>query len=160
MLVVTTQGFPDSDVQFTLHAMSFKFRYLDMHVASFQVRNVPSHGALYKSAIARLFRECGRGKAIYFEDTRYNFCWTFRLTISFLFSLAKCRSLLFLIVVISSFFIYFSVYFTVEHTLNLKDPNTWSRLCRPTQFCLPSTWLLKWGDNFVGTFSHIYKLTR
>lgn len=55
----------------------------------------------------------------------------------FLFSLAKCRSLLFLIVVISS------VYFTVEHTLNLKDPNTWSRLCRPTQFCLPSTWLLK-----------------
>ncbi|CAH3166074.1 unnamed protein product [Porites lobata] len=34
------------------------------------VRNVPPHGALYKSAIARLFRECGRGKAIYFEDTR------------------------------------------------------------------------------------------
>ena len=143
LVVVTTQGFPDSDVQFTLHAMSFKFRYLDMHVASFQVRNVPPHGALYKSAIARLFRECGRGKAIYFEDTRYNFCRTFRLTISFVFSLAKCRSLLFLMVVISSFFIYFSVYFTAGHTLNLKDPNTWSRFCRPTQFYLLSTWLLK-----------------
>ena len=51
----------------------FLIGYLDMHVASFQVRNVPPHGALYKSAIARLFRGCGRGKAIYFEDTRYNF---------------------------------------------------------------------------------------
>ena len=86
MVVVATQGFPDSDVQFTLHAMSFKFRYLDMYVASFQVRNVPPHGALYKSAIARLFRECGRGKAIYFEDTRYNFCCTFRDLLSLLCS--------------------------------------------------------------------------
>lgn len=34
------------------------------------VRNMPAHGALYRSQIARLFRSCGKGKALYFEDTR------------------------------------------------------------------------------------------
>lgn len=31
---------------------------------------MPAHGALYRSQIARLFRSCGKGKALYFEDTR------------------------------------------------------------------------------------------
>lgn len=34
------------------------------------VRNMPPHGALYRSAIARMFRQCGKGKALFFEDTR------------------------------------------------------------------------------------------
>lgn len=34
------------------------------------VRNMPPHGALYRAAIARLFRQCGKGKALYFEDSR------------------------------------------------------------------------------------------
>ena len=36
-----------------------------------QVRNMPPHGALYRSAIARMFRQCGKGKALFFEDTRF-----------------------------------------------------------------------------------------
>ncbi|XP_020627811.1 putative ATP-dependent RNA helicase TDRD9 [Orbicella faveolata] len=34
------------------------------------VRNMPPHGALYRSAIARMFRQCGKGKALYFEESR------------------------------------------------------------------------------------------
>ena len=31
---------------------------------------MPPHGALYRSAIARMFRQCGKGKALYFEESR------------------------------------------------------------------------------------------
>lgn len=37
---------------------------------SSQVRGMPQYGAQYKAAIARMFRDCGRGKALYFEETR------------------------------------------------------------------------------------------
>ncbi|KAJ7352991.1 hypothetical protein OS493_032930 [Desmophyllum pertusum] len=34
------------------------------------VRNMPHHGALYRSQIARMFRQCGKGKALFFEESR------------------------------------------------------------------------------------------
>jgi len=36
-----------------------------------QVRNMPPHGAIYRSAIARMFRQCGKGKALFFEESRF-----------------------------------------------------------------------------------------
>ena len=32
---------------------------------------MPHHGALYRSQIARMFRQCGKGKALFFEDSRF-----------------------------------------------------------------------------------------
>ncbi|KAL9952201.1 hypothetical protein ACROYT_G039416 [Oculina patagonica] len=34
------------------------------------VRSMPPHGVHYRSAIARMFRQCGKGKALYFEESR------------------------------------------------------------------------------------------
>ncbi|XP_048586381.1 ATP-dependent RNA helicase TDRD9 isoform X1 [Nematostella vectensis] len=34
------------------------------------IRGMPPNGAMYKSSIARLFRDCGKGKALYFEESR------------------------------------------------------------------------------------------
>ena len=42
---------------------------------------MPPHGTLYRSAIARMFRQCGKGKALFFEDTRFG---------KFNFSLDSC----------------------------------------------------------------------
>ena len=42
---------------------------------------MPRHGALYRSAIDRMFRQCGKGKALFFEDTRFG---------KFNFSLDSC----------------------------------------------------------------------
>ena len=37
-----------------------------------QVRNMPPHGTIYRSAIARMFRQCGKGKALFFEESRFD----------------------------------------------------------------------------------------
>lgn len=45
---------------------------------------MPPHGVHYRSAIARMFRQCGKGKALYFEESRfvnlsvYSFMFSFR----------------------------------------------------------------------------------
>lgn len=37
---------------------------------------MPPHGAIYRSAIARMFRQCGKGKALFFEESRFvGFAW-------------------------------------------------------------------------------------
>ena len=34
---------------------------------------MPPQGAAYRAAIARMFRQCGKGKALYFEESRFVF---------------------------------------------------------------------------------------
>ena len=54
-----------------IHRYAFCAEFIATTFFIRQVRNMPPHGALYRSAIARMFRQCGKGKALFFEDTRF-----------------------------------------------------------------------------------------